>query len=117
MHFYILTSSIILTRVGCLLAFSALQKQKVTSVCFESSKGINSHRNQRFQIFSESPLRNSEDLVTSLCNRVEILDQGELHAVINKPASVKCHHSDWTGNTDEIPMLQRIRDTMNQRVV
>ena len=47
---------------------------------------------------------------------VEVIKEGPLYAVINKPGSVKCHYSEWTGKTNEVPMLQRVRDTLQRRV-
>ena len=48
---------------------------------------------------------------------IEILEKGNLYAVVNKPGSIKCHRSEWTGKTNEVPMLQQIRDTIHRRVV
>lgn len=52
---------------------------------------------------------------------VTILQQGEHHVVVSKPPSVVCHHSDWSGsrsskNSPEIPMLQRAREAIGERV-
>jgi 23S rRNA-/tRNA-specific pseudouridylate synthase len=37
------------------------------------------------------------------------------YVVVDKPPSVVCHHSDWTGSKsmNETPMLQRVRDAVN----
>jgi tRNA pseudouridine65 synthase len=52
---------------------------------------------------------------------VEILDQNDYYLVVNKPPSVVCHHSPWTGSRhlsgdDAIPMLQRVRTQVQRRV-
>ena len=56
---------------------------------------------------------------------VRILHSGAYHLVVEKPPSVVCHHSGWAGlrsrkkNNEipiEIPMLQRVRDTVGRRV-
>ena len=60
---------------------------------------------------------------------VNILDQNEYYMVIEKPPSVVCHHSPWTGSkktklggsttmetTAEIPILQRVREQTGRRV-
>ncbi len=52
---------------------------------------------------------------------VTILEEGEHHIVVSKPPSVVCHHSDWTGSRSwkqvpEVPMLQRTREAIGQRV-
>mmetsp|Transcript_13431 Transcript_13431/g.25220 ORF Transcript_13431/g.25220 Transcript_13431/m.25220 type:complete len:497 (+) Transcript_13431:48-1538(+) len=52
---------------------------------------------------------------------VTILQRGPNHVVAIKPPSVVCHHSGWTGSRSkakrgevpEIPMLQRVRDAIN----
>jgi 23S rRNA-/tRNA-specific pseudouridylate synthase len=57
---------------------------------------------------------------------VDILDRSEHHIVVSKPPGVVCHHSDWTGSrikskkkrglAPEIPMLQRVREAVGERV-
>lgn len=55
---------------------------------------------------------------------VTILDRGLHHVVVFKPPTVVCHHSGWTGSRSsrdkqglpEIPMLQRVRNALGQRV-
>jgi tRNA pseudouridine65 synthase len=56
---------------------------------------------------------------------VTILDRGEHHVVVDKPPGVVCHHSDWTGSRSinqrrgsapEVPMLQRTREAVGERV-
>ena len=61
---------------------------------------------------------------------IKILDQNEYYMVIEKPPSVVCHHSPWTGSkkrklmveststvtTAEIPILQRVREQTGRRV-
>lgn len=53
---------------------------------------------------------------------VTIVDRGEHHVVVAKPPSVVCHHSDWSGSRSkkrtvpEVPMLQRTREAVQERV-
>jgi len=53
---------------------------------------------------------------------VTVLEEGEHHVVVSKPPSVVCHHSDWSGSRSskrsvpEIPMLQRTREAIGERV-
>ena len=55
---------------------------------------------------------------------VTILQRGPKHIVVQKPPSVVCHHSGWTGSRSklkrgeepEIPVLQRVRDATGKRV-
>ncbi len=61
---------------------------------------------------------------------VTILHQGPYHVVVVKPPSVICHHSAWSGSKSrhhhhhhpqqqlepEVPMLQRVRQVVGQRV-
>ena len=71
---------------------------------------------------------------------ITILERGTNHLVVAKPASVLCHHSDWAGSKQksskkkkktskkdddhdrllrrppEIPMLQRVRNALGERV-
>jgi len=57
---------------------------------------------------------------------VTILDRGENHVVVSKPQGVICHRSDWSGSgkrklskntgTPEVPMLQRAREAVGERV-
>jgi len=53
---------------------------------------------------------------------VTILEEGEHYVVVSKPPSVVCHHSDWTGSRSsktrvpQIPMLQRTREAIGERV-
>lgn len=53
---------------------------------------------------------------------VEILDKGLHHVVVRKPQTVVCHHSDWSGSRSkkrvepEVPMLQRTREAVQERV-
>jgi tRNA pseudouridine65 synthase len=53
---------------------------------------------------------------------VTILEQGEHHMVVSKPPSVVCHHSGWSGSRSskgtepEVPMLQRTREAIGERV-
>jgi 23S rRNA-/tRNA-specific pseudouridylate synthase len=50
--------------------------------------------------------------------KVTILQQTPTFLVADKPPAVVCHHSDYTGSRarEEVPMLQRVRDTVDQRV-
>jgi 23S rRNA-/tRNA-specific pseudouridylate synthase len=50
---------------------------------------------------------------------VTILQTGVHHVVVDKPPAVVCHHSDWTGSRarSEIPLLQRVRHTLQDRRV
>lgn len=54
--------------------------------------------------------------------KVTILDKGEHHVVVAKPPTVVCHHSDWSGSRSkkktvpEVPMLQRTREALQERV-
>lgn len=56
---------------------------------------------------------------------VAILDRGENHLVVSKPPGVLCHRSDWSGSKKkkkkskgppEVPMLQRAREAVGERV-
>eukprot|EP00980_Cylindrotheca_fusiformis_P028452 scaffold22599_cov139-Cylindrotheca_fusiformis.AAC.43 len=53
---------------------------------------------------------------------VTILDQAEHYLVVDKPPTVVCHHSDWSGSRSkkkvipEVPMLQRTREAVQERV-
>jgi len=54
---------------------------------------------------------------------VTILDRSLHHLVVAKPPTVLCHHSDWAGSRSkkkqdnpEIPMLQRVRNAVGERV-
>lgn len=60
---------------------------------------------------------------------VTVLDRGAHHLVVSKPPSVVCHHSDWSGSgrkkspkknkndePPEVPMLQRAREAVGERV-
>jgi len=55
--------------------------------------------------------------------KINILSQGPYHVVVEKPPTIVCHHSSWTGKRSEIrrlleptPMLQRVRDLVGRRV-
>jgi len=57
---------------------------------------------------------------------VSVLDRGANHLVVSKPPGVLCHRSDWSGSgrkilskstgTPEVPMLQRAREAVGERV-
>ena len=54
---------------------------------------------------------------------IKILSQGPYHVVVEKPPTIVCHHSSWTGKRSEVrrlleptPMLQRVRDLVGKRV-
>jgi tRNA pseudouridine65 synthase len=53
---------------------------------------------------------------------VTILDRGEHYVVVAKPPTVICHHSEWSGSRSkkrtvpEVPMLQRTREAVQERV-
>lgn len=53
---------------------------------------------------------------------VTVLEEGENHVVVSKPPSVVCHHSEWSGSRSskhgppEVPMLQRTREAIQERV-
>lgn len=49
---------------------------------------------------------------------VTILSEGPHHLVVQKPPSVICHHSEWSGSRsqEEIPMLQRVREGVQRKV-
>ena len=52
---------------------------------------------------------------------VTILEEGEHHVVVSKPPGVVCHHSEWSGSRNkktepEVPMLQRTREAVGERV-
>lgn len=114
----LLLNIVVLIRLKCTFALIHPQTPFLTRVdnllVLGGSRTKNSQRNLRRLFASKISEENQE---VSASEIVEILDQGECYAIINKPGSVKCHHSEWTGKTDEVPMLQRIRDTMNRRVV
>ena len=67
---------------------------------------------------------NNEDLYQQF--NVTILNRGQHHVVVDKPPSVVCHHSDWSGSRikskrkrglePEVPMLQRVREAVGERV-
>lgn len=69
-----------------------------------------------------STMSQEEDSVVT--GKVTILDRGPHHVVVAKPPSVVCHHSGWTGSRasrdtqgmPEIPMLQRVRNALGQRI-
>ena len=55
--------------------------------------------------------------------KINILAQGPHHVVVEKPPTIVCHHSAWTGKRSEArrlleptPMLQRVRDLVGRRV-
>jgi 23S rRNA-/tRNA-specific pseudouridylate synthase len=51
---------------------------------------------------------------TTISDTVTILTRNQHYVIAMKPPSVVCHHSDWTGpNSNEIPMLQRVRDAIH----
>lgn len=53
-------------------------------------------------------------------NAVEILYQDKVCVVVSKPPGVVCHHSEWSGSKrgdPEVPLLQRVRDTLGGRRV
>jgi 23S rRNA-/tRNA-specific pseudouridylate synthase len=66
----------------------------------------------------------SQERVIVSTGNVTVLDRGSHYVVVSKPPSVVCHHSGWTGSRSsrhkddppEIPMLQRVRDALGQRV-
>ena len=68
----------------------------------------------------------SLDSLRKFNGTVTILDHGADHLVVAKPPSVLCHHSDWAGSRSqkqnkkrqepEIPMLQRVRNALGERV-
>lgn len=53
---------------------------------------------------------------------VVVVQEGEHHVVVCKPPSVVCHHSEWSGSRSskrtvpEVPMLQRTREAVGERV-
>jgi 23S rRNA-/tRNA-specific pseudouridylate synthase len=49
---------------------------------------------------------------------VTIVAKSDDYLVVDKPPSVVCHHSEWTGSRSqqEIPMLQRIRQAVGARI-
>lgn len=52
---------------------------------------------------------------------VTIAEQSKHHVVVCKPPSVVCHHSEWSGSrrrdsVPEVPMLQRTREAVGERV-
>ena len=63
-------------------------------------------------------------LQRTICNdrqfegTVTIIDQSLHHLVVDKPPSVVCHHSEWTGSRSraEIPMIQRVRQAVGRKV-
>ena len=60
-----------------------------------------------------------EDARRMLHGHVLVLDHDEHWLVIQKPPSVVCHHSEWRGSrqTQEVPILQRVRCAMSNRRV
>jgi len=72
---------------------------------------------------NESSSSSSWPPLQLLTGNVTVLEQSENYVVVSKPHAVVCHHSEWTGgsrrvsNSDrEIPMLQRVRQAVGQRV-
>jgi len=61
---------------------------------------------------------------TETTGNVTILSRSPYHIVVEKPPSVLCHHSGWAGSrakqkrgeVPEVPMLQRVRDAVNDIV-
>lgn len=91
----------------------------------------------RRRIISSSSSSSSASVasVESNCNEetpfifnatVSILDRGDNHVVVSKPSAVICHRSDWTGRrnrkkesiitSEEVPMLQRVREAVGEKV-
>ena len=65
----------------------------------------------------------SETMPFIFRGNVTILEEGEHYVVVSKPPSIVCHHSDWTGSRrpsskrdPHIPMLQRTREAIGERV-
>jgi tRNA pseudouridine65 synthase len=102
--------------------WTPLQKTCFTRTCFHYSSLTASrryHRKHYEQIPDEQPFVFS--------GTVDVLDRGEHHVVVSKPPSVVCHHSDWSGSRShskkmklqlepEVPMLQRTREAVQERV-
>lgn len=67
-------------------------------------------------------LHNGKNRTWGYNGTITILDRGEHHLVLAKPPAVLCHHSEWAGSrskkrdTPEIPMLQRVRQALGERV-
>jgi tRNA pseudouridine65 synthase len=70
-----------------------------------------------------SQIGNSDDAFL-FNGTVTILERGLHHVVVEKPPGVVCHHSDWSGSRSrhriqgppEVPMLQRAREAVGERV-
>ncbi|GAX09361.1 hypothetical protein FisN_6Lh268 [Fistulifera solaris] len=71
------------------------------------------------------PLRNSvrtfataHEVAVQIEGNITILAKSDDYLVVDKPPSVVCHHSDWTGSRSqqEIPMLQRVRQAVGSRI-
>ena len=73
---------------------------------------------------SPSPCETATADLRKFNGTVTVLERGKDHLVVSKPASVLCHHSDWAGSKSkqkskdnpEIPMLQRVRNAVGERV-
>lgn len=64
-----------------------------------------------------SPAQDAENL-EYLQGQLRILEQTDNYLVVEKPPSVVCHHSGYTGSrkNNEVPMLQRIRQALRQEM-
>lgn len=71
--------------------------------------------------FATTRVGSSSDEPYIFNGTVTVLELGEHYVVVAKPPSVVCHHSDWSGSRSkdaapEIPMLQRTREAIGERV-
>jgi tRNA pseudouridine65 synthase len=64
--------------------------------------------------------RAATERTSVVSGNVTLVQHGEDYLVVNKPPSVICHHSEWTGKRSsrifEVPMLQRTRQAVGRRV-
>ena len=102
-------SGILCLWLGSALGFSMLSRRVVPSLSARQLIRVRSFA----KIASEPYIFNGN---------VTILEHGQHHIVVSKPPTVVCHHSDWSGSRStkrtepEVPMLQRTREAIGERV-
>lgn len=109
--------------LSCLIggwAFSSTAVLVRSSIVPSSSTTYNSRRTAFECYLSTSPIAAAEGSFV-FNGTVTVLEEGEHHVVVYKPPSVVCHHSDWSGSRSskqvpQVPMLQRTREAIGERV-
>jgi len=98
---------------------ASLHRRRTTSLLFSQDLSALPSASNNEDPSEQPPIQQEVSQEEETTPATIILNRGEHYVVVAKPSAVLCHHSDWARSRSDkscIPMLQRVRDTIGDRV-